>query len=159
MSTFYKNGRDLLEKNDFENAIYTFSEGIANGDKKCIYGKIAVLAKCKKDFSEFIPQLEKGIPDIIADAEKEDADACFIIGRCFEVGLCLPQDIEKALLYYKKSAQKCNTDAMFNIGCILMSRGLQEEAMAKYFLPAAKLGNTSALKASEHYKTHKKRFN
>ena len=158
MNSYYKIGRELMEYCNFEEAFLAFCKGEESGDAKCIYGKIAVFAKSKKDFSVFIPQLKQSFASILNKAEENDPDACFIIGRCYEMGLTVDRDLDQAVFFYDKAAKKNDTDAMFNIGCILMSLGKCDEAMAKYFVPASKLGNASAIKAVEHYKSHGKQL-
>lgn len=145
-----------MDQCDFEKAFTVFSEGEKYGDPKCIYGKIAVTAKIGKDFSYLIPKFEIAIKTIHQEAESGDADAAFIIGRCYEIGLIFEQNLDLAIDYYNISARGGDTDAMFNTGCILMLQGDCDNAVAKYFIPAAKLGNESAINAVEHYKAHKK---
>ncbi len=145
-----------MEDGISDKAFLAFCEGEENGDAKCIYGKIALFAKSRKDFSCFLPRLADAFETIIDEAENGDSDACFIIGRCYEMGLTVSQDYTLAIDFYGKAAQKGDTDAMFNIGCILMNQGKCDEAMAKHFVPASKLGNASAIKAVEHYKSHTK---
>ena len=155
MSSYYKIGRKLMESGDLDKAFRAFCEGEENGDAKCIYGKIALFAKSRKDFSCFLPRLADAFETIIDEAENGDSDACFIIGRCYEMGLITEQNFNQAIFFYNKASQKGDTDAMFNIGCIMMHQGKCEEAMAKYFVPAAKLGNVDAINAVAHYKKHK----
>ena len=156
MSFYYKNGRKALDNGDFDEAFLLFVKGEENGDPKCIYGKIAAYANAHKNFSDFIPQLKDNINKIQEEADNGNVNACFILGRCYEMGLAVTCNIDTALSFYKKAAEGNDTDAMFNIGCIFMSQGKQEEAVAKYFMPAAMLGNIDAINAVEHYKKHKK---
>lgn len=146
----------MLNVGDIQAAFDLFAQGAAKGEVKCVYGQICARALQEKEFDEFIPIMQNALDELLCNAQDGDSDACFIIGRCYEKGIAVMQNIENAKQFYTRSSELGNTDAMFNLGCILMAEGKPDEAAAKYFLPASKLGNESAKRAFEHYCKHRK---
>ena len=151
MNDYFK-GKSLLDKDDFDGAKLCFKSGISKGDARCYYGLLAANAVQGNDLSEYLTQLSRHFDNIRALFDDGDADAAFILGRCYETGTVVPQDIHTAIRYYSLAKDRGNSDAMFNLGCILISFGIDEQTIAeKYFLPAAKLNNPNACFALGHF--------
>lgn len=153
----YKKGKLLLDSEEYRQALDVFKQGISSGDVKCIYGMIAAKACMGEDFSEHLDALKDAFPLLLNAAGENDADACFIIARCFEKGLCMEASIDKSIEYYSRASALGNSDSLFNLGCINLYRGIDIDVVAtEYFLPSAQLENASAQFALGHYFEHKK---
>lgn len=115
---YYKKGRKYANKGKEMAAEAIFQKGLKSGCSKCTYGlfalKISKGLDARAEWECFVNELD----DIRLNAENGDADSCFIIGRSFETGCGGECDLEKAIFWYKKSAELGNVDAMFNLGCI-----------------------------------------
>ena len=143
-----------MEAGQMAEAERLFREGFQNGEKKCAYGLFAVCTQTgdEKGLEEARAALRDALPDLIRIADEGDADACFLIGRCYETGCGGTKDPERMIRYYVKAAEAGNTDALYNLGCFLMSRpGQEEDALRFYFIPAAEKGNPDARQALIHY--------
>lgn len=152
----YKKGKKLLDTEEYLQALDTFKQGAATGDLKCIYGIIAAKACMGEDFSEHLDALKDAFPILLDAADENDADACFIIARCFEKGLCTEASLDKAIEYYSRASALGNSDSLFNLGCINLYRGFDIDVVAtECFLPSAQLENASAQFALGHYFEHK----
>lgn len=49
-------------------------------------------------------------------ADKDNAEIQYVIGRCYRYGDGIEEDCLKAMLWYRKSAEQGNVDALFEIG-------------------------------------------
>lgn len=77
-------------------------------------------------------------------AEEGAMDAELLVARMYEEGLGTNADMNKALEWYAKAAERGNAEAQFNMGYDCEQRGQYEEAM-KWYRKAAKQGNVDAL--------------
>ncbi len=148
---YYAEGKQLLDGKEYQKADLLFTAGASEGDVKCFYGLLAVKATAEQDFSQELKQLCCVLPEIEKAAEAGDADACFIMGRCYEIGVCKEQNMKIAIDYYEKAASLGNSDGMFNLGCIYINMGEFGAAVAKkYFTASAALNNKNAIAALNH---------
>lgn len=154
--TNYHHGRALLEENNLSAAKACFQAGADKGDPKCVYGLLAVAATQGENLETAKKQLEGVMGQLTDMAQRADSDACFIVGRCYETGCGVPQDMITAVAYYSRAASLGNADAMFNMGCFYMHQGCEGEKLAvQCFQKAADGGHPDASRALEHYyKTH-----
>ncbi len=148
MESYYL-GKQYLDHQNYEQAEQHFREGLLAGDIRCSYGMLALAASQKKDCTEEIGQLRSVLPKLKAMAEGGDPDGNFILGRCYETGSVVEQDIPKAMQYYTRAASKGNLDAMHNLGCLYMQMG-QVTIAKEYFTEAAKAGHLYADNALAH---------
>ncbi len=58
-----------------------------------------------------IKEKESPFQTYLRSAEKGDADAMFIVGRCYQDGVGTEKDMDKALSWIKKAADKGNAAA------------------------------------------------
>ena len=150
---FYCQGRNLLEAGEFFEAEQIFTKGIQEGDIKCHYGILAVNAVQQKDCSEAVEHMKEVFEEILYMAEQGETEACFIAGRCFEMGIVVRQDIERAIVYYEMAAERNHADALFNLGCLCMMFGGDKIASAKeYFTKAEFAGSKEAKDALSQMK-------
>ena len=114
----YKTGRAFLDDGKYEEAEQVFRQGVNQGDPRCAYGLfVALLARgmiTEQAVEEFIEHL----PEIMELANEGDAAALFIIGRCYETGCGLCQNLSEAIRCYQIASARGNIDAHFNLGCI-----------------------------------------
>lgn len=152
MENYYLKGKNALDIERTDIALKYFQEGIASGDCKCEYGKIAVCAKNGEDITELSSAFSDILNTIIEQANCGDENSCFIVGRCYEMGIGTKPDLIKAIKYYETAAVKGNTDAMYNLGCIYMSVTKDEKQIIdKYFVPSANMGNLTAMISLAYY--------
>lgn len=148
----YIAGRKLLDQGKIEAALEQFQYGYDQGDPHCAYGLLAIDAMSGKDRTESIARLTISLPKIIESADNHNQEACFILGRCYETGSAVEKNLANAMIYYGKAAAKGHADAQFNLGCIHMTKGLENSSLAiKYFTDAAKQGHPEACRALEYY--------
>lgn len=141
-----------MDENDLTAASTYFTAGIEEDDPRCAYGLVALSAKEGKMLDDAIKQLQAHLPQIEAMAENRDADACFILGRCYETGSAVPRSIPAAISWYIRAASLGSADAMFNLGCIYMNLDPNAEALAlEQFHKAAERGCMEAAQALAHY--------
>lgn len=118
---YYKKGRKYTDKGRFHLAKGFFEIGISKGCPKCAYGifalKMSIGADARYEWEYFVDKLS----EIDELAKNTDADACFIMGRCFETGCGGECDINKAAYWYEKAAGLGNVDAMYNLGCMYIN--------------------------------------
>lgn len=91
---------------------------------------------------------EMNANEILALAENGDSQAQYIVGIMYEDGVELPQNYNKAVIWYRKSAELGNADAQCTLGFKLLegiatSHDQQEEAQ-KWLLAAAQQGHGAA---------------
>lgn len=138
---YYKKGKALLDAFLLHNAREAFQQGLRWGDKRCAYGMLAAAAMEGTSMEEPLVLMETVIGEIRDKADQGDSDCCFILGRCYETGSAVQQDIPLAMKYYTKAAGYGNPDAMYNLGCIFISMGKGGRALAKdYFTEASNAG-------------------
>ncbi len=109
-------------------------------------------AQAQAELGEFyIAQGEgpKAWPLLKASAKQKDPEGLFALGYCYETGQCgEKQNYKKAVKYYKKAAQKNNSEAMYRLA-LLTHDGDGTKADVKkavsYMLQAADLGSASAI--------------
>ena len=77
-------------------------------------------------------------------AEEGYMDAELLVARMYEEGQGTDADMNKALEWYAKAAERGNAEAQFNMGYDCEQRGQSEEAVEWYW-KAAKQGNVDAL--------------
>lgn len=77
-------------------------------------------------------------------AEEGLIDAELLLARMYEEGQGTDADMNKALEWYAKAAERGNAEAQFNMGYDCEQRGLSEEAV-EWYRKAAKQGNVDAL--------------
>lgn len=141
----YKKGKALLDAFALQDARETFQEGLQGGDIRCAYGLLAAAAMAGESMDEPLARMEKLIGEIRGEADRGDADCCFILARCYETGSAVQQDIPLAMKYYTKAARHGNADAMYNLGCIYISMGKGGRTLARdYFAEAAQAGCVQA---------------
>ena len=158
--TQYQMGRAYLDKQAFAAAQNCFREGLQAGDPKCAYGLLAVAAGSGEALEAYWKGLEKALPGIEMLAQEGDPDACFVLGRCYEMGGIFQQDIHSAMKYYTKAAVSGHADAMYNLGCIYMGMGPGGVGIAlDYFRTAAEKGCCEAKDALQHYEQTQKQEN
>lgn len=141
---YYKTGKQLLDEENFEAAEQQFQAGAETGDVKCIYGLLAVCAMTGRDRTSALNDLQKSFHFLQDTANNGDADACFILGRCYETGSGVAASIENAMKYYSRAAMKNNLDAIFNLGCIYSASENTWEMALKCFESAAAKGHKEA---------------
>lgn len=147
----YKTGKRQLSAGDAVAAKASFEAGSMQGDIRCIYGLLAVAAVCHSDISAPLERLYEVMPQITQKANDGERDYCFILGRCFETGSAVKQDMPLAIKYYTTAAELGDADAMFNLGCIYIRMGEVGRNIARdYFKSAANLGCDDARRALEH---------
>ena len=148
----YQKGKNLLDIKCFDEAEQCFKNGFSEGDIRCAYGLLAVHATQEHDCTPYLKILHDVFPKLENMAKKNDADACFIIGRCYETGSTVNRNMQTALEYYVKAAELNNLDAMFNLGCNYINLGPCGYVLAKiYFSAAAKQGHHHAQMAISHF--------
>lgn len=147
----YKTGKRQLSAGDAVAAKASFEAGSMQGDIRCIYGLLAVAAVTHSNASVPLERLYETMPQIMQKADGGDSDCCFILGRCFETGSAVKQDMPSAIKYYTKAAELGDADAMFNLGCIYIRMGEVGRNIARdYYKSAAHLGCDDAKRALEH---------
>ncbi len=147
----YTHGRQFLQQEQYPEAEAAFSAGRAEGDIRCIYGLMAVRAARGDDFSAESADLALVFAELEAMADRGDASAAFIIGRCYETGSATNADLEKALAYYARSADGGDADALFNLGCMYMQLGSCGRDTARVlYEQAAAQDHPRAIKALQH---------
>ena len=157
--TFYRQGRAEMDAGEYEKAKRLFAEGINAGEIKCLYGNVAVHAVNGQLTEDLIREFADKISEFITLTEKDDDEACFIVGRCYEMGCGVEQNKDTAIKYYVKAANLKNTDAMFNLGCMMMeSPEFTDVAFSKYILPAAEKNNKDAQFAAGYYYEQQKNY-
>ena len=148
----YHEGRLFLESGDYKTAQTCFQAGACLGDPRCLYGLLAVAAATGEPVTVHIDRLKMVIDCLLSMAEEKDPDACFIVGRCYETGSALEQNIHAAMKYYTQAAGLGNVDAMYNLGCMYMLFGDGGAKIAlDYFRQAADKGCREAKLAMNHY--------
>lgn len=93
--------------------------------------------------------LERGINLLTEVAEHDEAVSANYLGHIYEDGFMLPQNINKAIKYYKIAAEQDHPKAQYNLGRLLID-GLfgapKDETLAiSLFERAAQQGNFSAM--------------
>ncbi len=143
---YYRQGKDLLDQEAFQEAETAFRAGEAQGDVRCRYGLLAAAAMQGRDSTGEIQGLKQVWPRL--EAMDQDPEGCFILGRCYETGSAVVQDISLAMKFYTRAAGKGHLDAMFNLGCIYMQMGPGSKKLAQdYFRQAAEQGHCFAMRA------------
>jgi len=97
---------------------------------------------------QFMRDKAGSIPRYIAAAEADDAEACFLAGRAYDVGVSgyEKNDVEAAK-WYRKAAGQGNAVCQFNLGNMYADgRGMaQDEAEAvKWYRKSAEQGHAKA---------------
>lgn len=150
----YQKGRELLDRGELTAAKTNFQAGAAKNDPKCVYGLLAVAAMAGERTDAAQAHMKEVAGALMEMANSEDAEACFIVGRCSETGCGMPQDMITAVAYYSRAASLGNMDAMFNLGCFYMLQGPEGKHFAlECFQKAAANGNREAAIALEHHNT------
>lgn len=148
----YKQGRKLLDEGNCAGAKAYFMESAA---PEAIYGLFAVAVITGTDRKCALEQLAKVLPLLEKQAESGNIEDCFILGRCYEIGVVVENDSAKAMNYYTRAGLAGHTDAMFNLGCMFMHKGPENgNAGAYWFQQAASLGHTEALQALSYWRQH-----
>ncbi|MBQ7098587.1 MAG: sel1 repeat family protein [Oscillospiraceae bacterium] len=148
----YRAGRGALDTRNFSAALTHFQTGLADGDLRCSYGLVALAAMTGSPMEEPTATLRESLPAIAARAERGDAEAGFILGRCYEMGCAVERSLPDAITWYLRSAAMGNADAMFNLGCIYMSLGPEAHRLAlDQFRQAAEHGSPEARLALAQY--------
>ena len=151
ISDCYTYAKKMLDQGFIKAAEEAFKNGVQNGDVKCFYGLVAVAAITGTDMESPIDKLRCVLPDIMKSCVNNDPDACFIIGRCYELGLGVAPNLCSAMYYYEKAATMGSPDAMYNMGCIYMSSAPCGVEMAlSWFHKAADCGLPNAYRALSH---------
>ena len=152
MNDYYSIGKSLLDKGEFDKAKTEFTYGITSKDPKCFYGMLAANAMQGLEIANDVMYLAEHLDDLRALFDDNDADAAFILGRCYEMGIVLPREMHSAIRYYSIAKERGNSDAMFNLGCIYLSQGINDQKIAEeYFIPSAELNNPNACFALGFY--------
>lgn len=77
-------------------------------------------------------------------AESGDALAQLNLGAAYDHGMGVPRDINKAIEWYKKSADQGLAEAQFNLAHILVAEDISAVGAAEYMLKAAEQGMIDA---------------
>ena len=153
---YYRTGRSFLDGRDWTAARNWFQAGLEHGDHRCAYGLTALAAMTGEPTAEGLGKLAEVLPEIQTMAERGDADAAFILGRCHETGCAMTRSVPEAITWYLRADSLGNVDAMFNLGCVYLSLGPEAEGLAlTQFRRAAEHGSADAQRALEH---HRKMF-
>ncbi len=80
--------------------------------------------------------LERAHKAVMERAQTGDANALFALGEFYYLGMGVPKDLEKAMEYFERAAQKGHVKAAFNLGHISFERGEYDKAR-KWFERAA----------------------
>ncbi len=73
-------------------------------------------------------------------AEQGDALAQLNLGAAYDNGMGVPRDVDKAIEWYKKSADQGLAEAQFNLAHILVAEDISAVGAAEYMLKAAEQG-------------------
>ncbi len=145
----YKEGRKCLDEHDIAAARRYFQAGTDKKDPRCIYGLFAVSSIVNIDVANHLEKLKAAFPLLVALAKGGNSDACFIVARCYETGSAVCLNLHLAMEYYTRAANLGNPDAMYNLGCIYMNFGKNEDKALSCFRQAAENGCEDAKKAIE----------
>ena len=148
----YRDGRRCMDRDRFEEAEKIFSIGASKGDVKCIYGLFAIHAHQGDMTNVYLHSLSEAFPKLHELSQQGDAEASFILGRCYEMGVGVSESLETAIYFYQLAAQKNLWDAVYNLGCIYLEHGVSHKQIVQnFFLPAANADHACACFALGHY--------
>lgn len=91
-------------------------------------------------------ELARNYEKIHKTAEQGNAEAQFLLGKCYAFGLGTEKNMEQAVDWYRKSAEQGNAKAQNNLGnCYLWGEGVDEdyEEAARWFTKSAEQGRAS----------------
>ena len=91
-------------------------------------------------------------------AEKDHAQAEYLLGKTYAIGKDLPKDMTKALRYLRRACKKENPYAQYQLGKMyLFGQGVMrdEDAGKAYLNKAAAQGNPYAKLILESYRPHR----
>ncbi|KAF7989696.1 hypothetical protein HCN44_008370 [Aphidius gifuensis] len=98
-------------------------------------------------------QYKKAIEHFTTGAKLSSPGSMFNLGLCYQLGLGIPSDINKAAKFYKEAAKRGHADAMYNLGVFYaQGRGglVKNKNIARdLFTKAANLGHHDAKTALE----------
>ncbi len=100
-----------------------FIEAAEKGDPLAIMwiARLRFMGRCNfaRDEQKAKEEALRIIDRVRQMAERGNPEAMFLLGSCYDFGLALPADRQKALFWYKKAALKGNDLAMVNLSFLL----------------------------------------
>ncbi|RIA80425.1 hypothetical protein C1645_838719 [Glomus cerebriforme] len=88
----------------------------------------------------------------IKNAKKGDSTSQYFIGDCYHLGKNIKKDINKAFEWYKKSSERGNISAMYELGHCYCYEHKDEKKAFEFYLKSAEGGDKYALcKVGDYY--------
>ena len=118
MRDFYKEARELHEKEKYEEALKLYEQGIAAGDEKCWYGYGMSLHKghaLVQDERKGTEILKEHYDSILSLANSGDAAAMRIIGFCHYNGYVVEKNNSAGFEWLLKAANAGDPSAMHDV--------------------------------------------
>ena len=142
-----KAGDFLAEEfRDGRDALY---EAAKNGSAVAQLAYAKLLEKTKETAADAVDWYKKASAQGVVEAK-------YRLGRCYEDGIGVSEDVEKAVSYYVEAADGGDADAMYRLGCIYRDgKGnvQKDTAKALYWLDkSAAKGNKEAKSAFDELK-------
>ena len=78
-------------------------------------------------------------------ADMKEPDGIFWLGYCYEYGIGVKKDVNKAFIHYQKSAEMNNPNGIYQVGyCYYLGIGVEIDMHKAfmYYLRSAKAGNS-----------------
>lgn len=157
MLDFYKEARELHEKEKYEEAVELYKQGIEAGDEKCWYGYAILLKEgngISADSESAMSILREHFDAILALANSGDAAAMRIVGFYYYNGFTVEANEVTALGWFEKSANAGDVGAMVKLGSVYRRANYTTSKAFKWFLKAAELGHIHAQFWVAHMYSH-----
>lgn len=145
MHEFYVKGKKLLDKGDLENAYKIFFSH--QEDVLCIYGLYILLSMEYIKDSSIEELLFSRFNEIEVLAEKDDIEAVFVLGVCYERGIKYPVNLNQTEKLYLKAYNMGNQRAGFNLAALYQnSQNINDVEIAlRIYQDLSKANNTEAM--------------
>ncbi|MCM1130746.1 MAG: sel1 repeat family protein [Roseburia sp.] len=113
---YYIRGKKLLESGDLENAYQIFQSNQV--DVLCLYGSYILLSMGFLKDSNIEELFFSRFNEIEGLVEKDDIEAIFVLGVCYERGIKYPMDFNRAEKLYLKAYEMGHHRAGFNLATL-----------------------------------------
>ncbi|KAF0536876.1 calmodulin-dependent protein kinase [Gigaspora margarita] len=81
-------------------------------------------------------------------ADMNEPDGIFWLGYCYEYGIGVEKDVNKAFIHYRKSAEMNNPNGIYQVGyCYYLGIGVEIDMHKAfvYYLKSAEAGNSTGI--------------